>query len=152
MAKINTAVGATGVSDSLPGDALRESTSAMAGAGEVGGHAIQLVNGLSLSKEHLYGVREVGPAMVEQVPVLSYIGAGYLDRVPNAPVASHSIVETLHVFWDWYASYALAFFLLFYDNVDSIVSWGGFILLMVRLIADGPRAWRTIKEWKNGKR
>ncbi len=60
-------------------------------------------------------------------------------------------MDFLHEFWDWYASYVLSLFLLFYDRLDSVVSIGGFVLLIIRLIADGPRAYRTLKDYYNGK-
>jgi hypothetical protein len=53
--------------------------------------------------------------------------------------------------WDTWASYCLSVFLLFYDQLDTIVSAGGFVLLVVRLLADGPRAYKTLKDYINGK-
>jgi hypothetical protein len=80
------------------------------------------------------------------------IGEGYRDHMPLPPMHTYGVGDVLYYIWDSYMSYVLALFLLFYDNIDQVVSWGGFILLIVRLIADGPRAARTIKEWINGKR
>jgi hypothetical protein len=59
---------------------------------------------------------------------------------------------TMHYVLEGVTSYVIAFFLMFVSHVDSIVSWGGLILLFVRLIADGPRAYEVMKdkldEWR----
>lgn len=44
-------------------------------------------------------------------------------------------------------SYIVAFGLLIAHNTDSILAWGGIALLVIRLIADTPRAWANIKGW-----
>lgn len=157
MDKTAAAAGAVSLGNSLSGDVVREGVAHLADSGEtIAGNAATLFeHGVPLPQEHLNRVLESGPAMVEQVPVLYYLGAGYLDHLSSVvPVSSHAtpLWDLLYYFWDGYSSYVLGAFLMLFGNIDSIVSWGGFILLIVRLIADGPRAWRTIKDWrKHGK-
>lgn len=83
------------------------------------------------------------------------VGQYYKDQMPLPP-APHGMLDILHMTFGAYVSYGLGIFLTFYGHFQAmlpdIVSWGGFILLIVRLIADGPRAGRTIKEWINGKK
>lgn len=55
--------------------------------------------------------------------------------------------ETMNDLWDASMSYVLAFVALMYTNSDVILQVGGLILLVVRLIADAPRAWATVKGW-----
>jgi hypothetical protein len=47
--------------------------------------------------------------------------------------------------WDTVLSYLVALGTIILGNMDSIVSWGGFLLLIVRLIADVPRAYNQIR-------
>lgn len=47
---------------------------------------------------------------------------------------------------DAITSYLIAVGMLFCSNIDQIVTWGGFVLLVVRLIADVPRAYRTLNK------
>lgn len=79
------------------------------------------------------------------------VGQFYKDKLPLPPLHDYGIGDVLHQFWDWWSSYTLSAFLLFYDKLDSIVSVGGFVLLIIRLIADGPRAYKTLKDYFNGK-
>ena len=51
----------------------------------------------------------------------------------------------MHEILDSITSYVVAFGLLLSSNLDSFLSWGGLLLLVIRLIADGPRAWKNIK-------
>lgn len=44
-------------------------------------------------------------------------------------------------------SYVVAAVAMLYTNTDMILSIGGLILLVVRLLADAPRAIRTVKGW-----
>lgn len=153
MDKTTAAVGAVSLGNSVSGDAVREAVPTLAYSGGLGTeHAtVLLENGLSLPQEHLNRMYESGPAVVEQGSIIYYIGAGYLDHAPNVAPVAGSLGDTLHIFWDWYSSYALSLFLMFYGQLDDIVSVGGFILLIIRLIADGPRAYRTLKGYFNGK-
>ena len=58
----------------------------------------------------------------------------------------------MHEIADSSTSYAIALFAMFYAHIDQIVSWGGFVLLIVRLIADGPRAYKTLKDKLHGEK
>jgi hypothetical protein len=53
-------------------------------------------------------------------------------------------------FLDSVLSYVIAFVLMFASHVNELVQWGGLILLVVRLIADAPRALEAIKGWRSG--
>lgn len=44
-------------------------------------------------------------------------------------------------------SYVVAFGALLADNGDQILTFGGMALLVIRLIADAPRAWANVKGW-----
>lgn len=48
---------------------------------------------------------------------------------------------------DGVASYGLAFFMMIYGASDQILAIGGLVLLLVRIVADGPRAIRNVKGW-----
>lgn len=82
---------------------------------------------------------------------MGYTVHNWAPNMEPAKLKRHDIVAWLHDFWDWWASYTLSIFLLFYDQLDTIVSVGGFVLLIIRLIADGPRAYKTLKDYFNGK-
>lgn len=87
----------------------------------------------------------------DNTELIRAIGEGYRNFIPVETVAHTTFWDVAHLFWDWWSSYCLAFFLLFYDQLDTIVSWGGFVLLIVRLVADGPRAYKTLKDYLRGK-
>lgn len=53
----------------------------------------------------------------------------------------------MHDLLDSVTSYIVAFGLVIASNTDSILAWGGIALLVIRLIADTPRAWKNIKGW-----
>ena len=53
----------------------------------------------------------------------------------------------MHELLDSITSYVVALGLLLSSNLDSFLSWGGLLLLVIRLVTDGPRAWKNIKEW-----
>lgn len=92
-------------------------------------------------------LRAIGAEFREHIPLVNTpIDGTGLSEVTVSPVW-----EVLHQFWDLYSSYTLSLFLMFYGSLDNIVSWGGFVLLIIRLIADGPRAYRTLKDYFNGK-
>lgn len=49
------------------------------------------------------------------------------------------------------SSYIIVLMALVVSQADSILTWGGLLLLCVRLIADLPRAWAVLKKAvKNG--
>lgn len=145
--------GDSGLGNIIPDDAVQEGTATLAhgGAALVGAFILEPGNVVSLAQEPIDRITAGGPAMVEQVPVLYYLGAGYLDHLPNLAIPVEHTSGLLYIFWDWYSSYVLSLFLMFYGSLDNIVSWGGFVLLIIRLIADGPRAYRTLKDYVNGK-
>ena len=53
----------------------------------------------------------------------------------------------MHDFIDGLTSYAVAFVVLLSTNSDTILAFGGMALLVIRFIADAPRAWKNIKGW-----
>ncbi len=83
--------------------------------------------------------------------VVDAIGQYYRDQMPLPPIPEMGLWGVVQQFWDWWSSYTLSIALLFWDKLDSIVSAGGFVLLIIRLIADGPRAYRTLKDYLHGK-
>jgi hypothetical protein len=52
----------------------------------------------------------------------------------------------MHDFLEAGTSYIVAVWAILYTNIDSIVSWGGLLLLFIRLIADAPRAYKVLKD------
>lgn len=48
---------------------------------------------------------------------------------------------------DSLTSYAVVFVILLSANSDTILAFGGMALLVIRFIADAPRAWKNIKGW-----
>lgn len=48
---------------------------------------------------------------------------------------------------DGVTSYLVALFLIITSNMDHLTLWGGLLLFVVRMIADGPRAFKQIKRW-----
>jgi len=55
--------------------------------------------------------------------------------------------QEMNEWLDAMMSYTIALFTLLYANTDMILSIGGLVLLVIRLLADTPRAIRTIKGW-----
>ena len=53
----------------------------------------------------------------------------------------------MHELLDSLTSYGVAFVVLLNTNSDTILAFGGMALLLVRFIADAPRAWSNIKGW-----
>lgn len=146
MDNSTTPAGDAGISNGLPGHAVNgEVLPTLADSGALGArHDGQVV--VSLLEEYNHGVFPSGPSVVEQGNLFSYLGAGYLALLPV-----DESTNILSVFWDWYSSYTLSLFLMFTTALPDVVSWGGFVLLIVRLIADGPRAYRVLKDKFGGK-
>ncbi len=56
----------------------------------------------------------------------------------------------MHEILDSFTSYLVAFGLLISSNTDTILTWGGLALLVIRLVADAPRAWKNIRStWRD---
>lgn len=53
----------------------------------------------------------------------------------------------MHDVWDALSAYLAACVIMLAAHTESILSWGGLLLLCVRLIADVPRALRELRGW-----
>lgn len=53
----------------------------------------------------------------------------------------------MHDMIDMTSSYVIGFMLLLSQNSDTILAFGGMVLLVIRFIADAPRAWKNIRGW-----
>lgn len=53
----------------------------------------------------------------------------------------------MHDAWDVLSAYLAAAVVMLAANTDTILAWGGPLLLCVQLIADVPRAIRELRGW-----
>lgn len=56
----------------------------------------------------------------------------------------------MHNVIDAMTSYLIALGVMLSQSSDSILTIGGLVLLVIRLVADAPRAWKNVKRWRNG--